>query len=193
MIDHLKFWCLPFLFFLNLADANLHVSGSGIAFAGIHGRFDLTPADQFILDPRVSEIPDLKMGPFVRLENGAILTVEDTKCLISSDEAKTWTEYEMFNQPGKYKISRERALLKTNNGTVILAFMNLEARKNWNWNEEISDSPGAILPTCTIRSLDGGKTWQNFQTLHTEHTGAIRDMIETKNGNVIFPIYDDAA
>ena len=150
---------------------------------------DVTVNDEFILHEQVKEIPGLKMGPFVRLENGDILTVsvDDTKSLISSDEGKTWKEYEMSDQLGKFKISDERALLKTKNGTIILAFMNLAARRNWNWNKEISDSPGAILPTCTIRSFDGGKTWENFQTLHTEHTGAIRDMIETKNGNVIFP------
>ncbi|NND32552.1 MAG: exo-alpha-sialidase [Saprospiraceae bacterium] len=155
-----------------------------------HGvRMETPLQDEFILHEKVTEIPGLKMGPFIRLENGDILTVtvDDTQSLISSDEGKTWQEYEIFNQPEKYKISDERALLKTKNGTIILAFMNLAARRNWNWNKEISDSPGAILPTCTVRSLDGGKTWQNFQTLHTEHTGAIRDMIETKNGNVIFP------
>ena len=152
-------------------------------------KLDGTFQDQFVLHEYVTEIPGLKMGPFVRLENGDILTVgvDNTKSLISSDEGKNWREYEMSDEPGKFKISDERALLRTKNGTIILAFMNLAARRNWNWNKEISDSPGAILPTCTIRSLDGGKTWQNFQTLHTEHTGAIRDMIETKNGNVIFP------
>ena len=184
-----KTWCLPLLFICNALGAKVYFPVPEISMAIRHDSFDLKPADQFILHPKVSEIHGLKMGPFVRLDNGDILTVsvDDTKCQISSDEGKTWNEYEMFNQPGKYKISDERALLKTKNGTVILAFMNLEARRNWNWNKEISDSPGAILPTCTIRSLDGGKTWQNFQTLHTEHTGAIRDMIETKNGNIIFP------
>jgi len=143
--------------------------------------------DQFILHEKVVPIKGLKMGPFVRLDEGTILTVEDTKSLITTDEGKTWSEYEMFDHPEKYKISQERALLKTESGTIILAFMNLPDRRNWNWNEEISDSPGAILPTCTVRSLDGGRTWQDFQRLHKEHTGAIRDMIETKNGNVVFP------
>lgn len=83
-------------------------------------------------------------------------------------------------------ISDERAILSTSNGVIVLAFMNLKERANWDWQEEISDSPGARLPTYTVRSLDGGKTWQDVQKLHNEWTGAIRDMIETENGNIVF-------
>src|SRR5690606_13340853 len=32
----------------------------------------------------------------------------------------------------------------------------------------------------------GGRTWEKPQKLHNEWTGAVRDMIETRNGNVIF-------
>ena len=135
---------------------------------------------------KAEEIKDLKMGPFTRLKDGSVLTVEDTKSLISKDEGKTWEAYEIFEQPDNFTISDERAVLQTRNGVVIIAFMNLKERANWNWQESISDSPGAILPTYTARSLDGGKTWQNVQKLHNEHTGAIRDMIETRSGNVIF-------
>lgn len=131
-------------------------------------------------------MPGMRMGPFVRLDNGHLLTIDTSNAFISSDEGKTWMSYPIFEDPGKYTISNERALLKTQNGVIILAFMNLKARRNWNWQAEISDSPGAILPTCTVRSLDGGKTWQDVQKLHNEHTGAIRDMIETRNGNVVF-------
>src|SRR5690606_23717779 len=101
----------------------------------------------------VEELKGLKMGPFVKLGNGDILTIENTKCLISSDKGKTWVSNEMFDEPDKYTISDERAILKTSNGTIILAFMNIKERRNWNWQAEISDSPGAILPTYAIRSL----------------------------------------
>lgn len=134
----------------------------------------------------VDEIEGLMMGPFVKLDNGNILTVDGTDCIISSDNGKTWARRPVFEHPEKFLISDERALLRTNNGVIILAFMNLKERANWNWQEAISDSPGARLPTYTVRSLDGGITWQDVQKLHNEWTGAIRDMIETENGNVVF-------
>lgn len=157
--------------------------GNAQTVNGIRGK--VTSTGTWIPE-NVEELKGLKMGPFVKLGNGDILTIENTKCLISSDQGKTWVSNEMFDEPDKYTISDERAILKTSNGTIILAFMNIKERRNWNWQAEISDSPGAILPTYAIRSLDGGKTWQDVQKLHQEHAGAVRDMIETRSGNVIF-------
>ena len=140
----------------------------------------------FWIPDQVKEITGLKMGPFVRLADGGILTVDDTKSFISKDEGKTWTGYPIFSQPNKFSIRPERALIRTRSGAIILAFANDKETANWNWKKEISDSPGAILPTYAVRSLDGGKTWQDVQKLHDDWTGAIRDIIETKDGNVVF-------
>lgn len=133
----------------------------------------------------VEEIVGLKMGPFIRLDDGSILTVDDTKSLISQDEGKTWEEHEIFEDPSKFRISNERGLLQTSNGIVTLAFMNL-AERHFPWEKEILDAPGARLPTYTARSLDGGKTWRDVQKIHNDYTGAIRTMMETQNGSVVF-------
>jgi hypothetical protein len=133
----------------------------------------------------VFEIIGLKTGPFIRLTDGSILTAEGTKCLISNDEGYSWTSYNVFPETGKYTIS-ERALIQTKQGIIILAFYNTSELSNWNWQTTIHDSPGAILPTYAVRSLDGGKTWQDLQKLHDEWTGSIRDIIETNDGSIVF-------
>jgi len=133
-----------------------------------------------------SEMKGQVLGPFVRNKEGDIVAIDGGKSLISKDEGKTWQKYELFDKPEKYNISGERALLTTRSGVIIFAFLNLAERANWNWDPETSDSPGATLPTYTMRSLDGGKTWKDIQKRHDDHTGAIRTMIETKKGNVIF-------
>jgi sialidase-1 len=132
------------------------------------------------------EMKGMILGPFARNSDGHIVAIDGNKCAISKDEGKTWNRYELFEDPSKFDISGERALLKTRNGVLIFAFLNLKERGNWNWQADISDSPGATLPTYAIRSVDGGKTWTDVQKLHNEHTGAIRSMIETRNGNIIF-------
>lgn len=132
------------------------------------------------------------MGPFVRLKDGSIVTVEGsrremgTKSLISKDEGKTWEEYPIFDDPDNFAIRPERALIRTRSGIVILAFTNNKEKSDFNWDEEILDVPDAVLPTCVVRSLDGGKTWEDPQKLHNAWTGAVRDMIQTREGNVIF-------
>jgi hypothetical protein len=135
---------------------------------------------------RAEDMPGLKMGPFVRLKNGGILTVDDGSSYISCDEAMTWTEYPVFAEPDRYQISSIRALVCTRSGTVVLAFINVKEIANWNWKPDISDSPGAVAPTYAVRSTDGGKNWRDLQKLHDDWTGDIRDMIETRDGNVVF-------
>lgn len=144
------------------------------------------------LHEKAEEMPDLVMGPFTRLQSGEILTIDGsreisgTSCLISNDEGKTWSKHKIFKSSDKYLIRPERAVIQTRDGTVILAFANEKEKANWNWQKEIHDSPGAILPTYAVRSTDGGKTWEKPKKLHDEWTGAIRDIIQTRNGTVIF-------
>lgn len=125
-------------------------------------------------------------GPFIRLQDGGILTVNETKSFISRDEGKTWEERQIFSKPEAFKISGERVLLQTKTGVVIMAFMNMKEATRLQWNKEISDFPEAILPTYVARSLDGGKTWQEAKKLHNTWTGAVRTIIETRNGNIVF-------
>lgn len=129
---------------------------------------------------------ELPMGPFIRLKSGEILTVDETSALISKDEGKTWESHAIFPAGQDFAIRRERVLLETRDGAIILAFMN-DKERVWKWNKETSDADeGVKLPTYVVRSLDGGKTWQNLQKLHDEWTGAIRDIIQTKNGTIVF-------
>lgn len=142
--------------------------------------------DEFSLHENVRKLEGLKMGPFIRLDNGNILTVGKHECFVSRDEGKNWESFNIFSNKDVFLIRPERALINTKNGTVILAFANDKEKANWNWQEDIHDSPGAILPTYAVRSSDGGRTWEKPQKLHNEWTGAIRDIIQTKNGSVVF-------
>lgn len=125
-------------------------------------------------------------GPFIRLKDGSILAVDEQNSLLSKDEGKTWTEHKIFPNPDAFKISGERVLLETKSGVIILAFMNMKEATKLQWNKETSDFPEANLPTYVARSLDGGKTWQDIKKLHNTWTGAVRTIIETRNGNIVF-------
>jgi hypothetical protein len=139
------------------------------------------------LAPGVDEVPGMPMGPFVRTGDGSILTVDTaTSAVISRDEGKTWESRPIFSETEKYAIRPERALLRTRGGTVILAFANDKEKANWNWDKRISDSPDARLPTYAVRSPDDGQTWETPRKLHDDWTGAIRDMIQTRDGTVVF-------
>lgn len=122
-------------------------------------------------------------GPYIKLKNGSIFTVRGNKAHLSNDGGKTWEQHPMLDTE-KYSLSSP-VYVESKKGTIIVAFMNTRERV-WGWNKEIHDAPDAKLPTYTVRSKDGGKTWIDVQKLHDDWTGAIREMIETKKGNIVF-------
>jgi sialidase-1 len=142
--------------------------------------------DELWLDARVRPLPTDKLGPFVRTTSGELLAIDSTASFVSADEGKTWsTRRPLFSEQQNIKVSNERAMFRTRTGVIIAAFMNL-AERHWTWSDELGDAPGARLPTYVMRSLDDGKTWQDIQKLHEDWSGAVRDMIQTKDGRVIF-------
>lgn len=137
-------------------------------------------------DARFQPLPTDKQGPFVRTSDGEVLAIDATSSYVSRDGGKTWSEPRpLFSAKQNIRVSNERALFRTRDGAVIAAFMNLAERK-WTWSNKLGDAPAAKLPTYAMRSLDDGKTWQDVQKLHDNWTGAVRDMIQTKDGRVIF-------
>lgn len=67
----------------------------------------------------VDEIEGLKMGPFVKLDNGNILSVDGTDCIISSDNGKTWENI----RPTDIEASSAPAMLKRlQSGRLVLVW-----------------------------------------------------------------------
>lgn len=138
------------------------------------------------LHPKCEKLPTNTLGPFVRLGDGTLFAVDETQGLVSRDNGKTWGAASSFAIAPNVKASGERALIRTRDGVIILAFLNA-GDMVWKWNEAKKDAdPGTRLPTCAVRSLDEGKTWQDLQVLHEEWSGCIRNMIQTRSGRVIF-------
>lgn len=131
----------------------------------------------------VEETRSFRGVSHVRLINGNIFTVSGSHAYVSSDEGKTWMARSIVDAD-KYGISSAECI-QTSDDVIIVAFMNTKER-NWTWNNNLFDAPGATLPTYVVRSTDGGQTWLEPQKLHDDWTGAIRSIIETKKGTVIF-------
>ena len=139
------------------------------------------------LDPRLSVLPSDKLGPFAHTSDGEVIAIDSDATFISGDGGTTWSDPRPLKgalEKG-IKVSRERALLRTKGGSLIAAFMNLNERK-WTWSNKLFDAPGARLPTWVMRSEDDGATWTHVQKLHQNWSGAVRDMIQTGSGRIIF-------
>lgn len=144
------------------------------------------PPSDISLHPNVRWKGTLPAGPFVHVDASTVLTVEGTETLVSRDQGATWSAQPLFTEPEKYLARVERALIRTRENTLVLAFLN-DRERVWSWDKQLGE-PGAEvrLPTYVTRSLDGGKSWQTPQKLHDDWSGAIRNMIQTDDGTLVF-------
>jgi sialidase-1 len=152
------------------------------ACAGLHG------ADAPQLHPRGMMLPTSQQGPFVTAADGNVLCVDAQNALRSSDEGTTWSASPLFADPKKYRVSSERALLRTSKGVIIAGWMNmaeLKAPKPWNWGAKDANWRDYILPTYVCRSTDDGKTWEAPVKLSDPWCGCIHSLIETKSGRLV--------
>ncbi|MCA9017933.1 MAG: exo-alpha-sialidase, partial [Planctomycetaceae bacterium] len=136
--------------------------------------------------PQTQKLPHQHLGPFLKLSEDSLLAPDAKQTLISQDAGKTWKPKPLYANPDQFQTSQERAIIKTQKGTVILAFMNL-AEKKFHWDDK-KGGPQAdcYLPAYIVRSTDGGQTWLPPQIIQ-DHSwcGAIRSMIQTKSGRII--------
>lgn len=146
----------------------------------------ISSAAELELHPKLRPLPFKLLGPFAFTSEGQILAIDSKTTYVSEDQGKTWSKPRpIFADTADTTVSDERAVLRTKDGTLIAAFMNLNER-NWTWQDELHDAPDARLPTYVMRSTDDGKTWGHIRKLHDEWSGCVRDMIQTKDGRIIF-------
>ncbi|NUQ63294.1 MAG: exo-alpha-sialidase [Pirellulales bacterium] len=124
-------------------------------------------------------------GPLVRLGDGRLLVISGGRAFASPDEGKTWEEQSsLLKDAGQYAAAVGRSALRTKKGTILVPFMNTKKEK-WTWTVEQTDAPGAVLPTCVVRSTDEGKTWLEPQTLHDDWTGDLSAILQTRSGRIV--------
>ncbi|WP_395742307.1 exo-alpha-sialidase [Prosthecobacter sp.] len=148
----------------------------------------LFAADSPTLHPKAAALPFTHQGPFVTTADGGVLCMDAKNALRSRDEGRTWSEAPLFAEPAKFTVSNERALLRTREGVIISAWMNLaekKAPKRWHWGETDVDWHDFVLPTYSCRSADDGKTWETPVKLSDPWCGCIHSMIQMKSGRIV--------
>ncbi len=148
----------------------------------------LSHADDPQLYPRGSSLPFAHQGPFVTTADGGVLCIDSRTALRSRDEGLTWSSSPLFSDPENFKVSNERALLRTREGVVISAWMNGVERRQpegWKWGEKEVSWKDFVLPTYTARSTDDGLTWETPVLLSIPWCGCIHSMIQMKSGRIV--------
>lgn len=144
----------------------------------------LTARAEIILQERVTPLPFMHPGPFVRTADGAIWGMDTRGALVSKDEGRTWNPRTIFDS-GRFEPSGERALLRTAEGVILYAFLNRkELRFNWD-DQRGGPQEDCRLPVYLSRSADDGATWAPPVLLQEGWCGAVRQMIRLRSGRVV--------
>jgi len=136
--------------------------------------------------PAARPMPTDKLGPFIRLADRGILTVDKSSAFISHDEGISWSQpIAMFPAETPALLSEERSVLLTRGGTIVVTYADQATRSQQNWNSKVKDFvPEVRNDLWSVRSTDGGKTWRDVQLVQSGY-GLTRDMIQAGNGNLV--------
>jgi lysophospholipase L1-like esterase len=141
-----------------------------------------------VLHPSGQRLPLSHQGPFVATRDGALLCLETKTSVRSTDGGQTWEATPLFPEGAKDRVSDERALLRTREGVIVGAYMNLAERRSpegWRWGEKGVDWRQFVLPTYTIRSTDDGKTWETPVKLSDPWCGCVHSLIQLSTGRLV--------
>ena len=98
-------------------------------WAGVAG----AQAGPLVLHPQASPLPTAQQGPFVTTGDGGLLCIDSQNAWRSQDGGETWASSPIFSEPERFTVSNERALLRTRDGVVVAAWMNLKERAAPAW------------------------------------------------------------
>ena len=142
--------------------------------------------------PKTTALSVTQRGPFVQFPDGRYMTIGDNQVMVSYDRGQTWTETTpmVFDEDGAPSqggpgIPAPRGhLLLTRAGTLVYVWMD---DRVLNWDDETGE-PGSDAhgDQWAIRSVDGGKTWEDRQRLYEGVCGHPPiNIIETANGRIV--------
>ncbi len=123
-------------------------------------------------------------GPFVRNEQGEIVCIKATQALISKDDGQSWDSAPLFSSDG-FEAHDSHSLCVTELGVIVLGFLNL-ADYHFNWRRKANKpTQNTQIVLWSVRSLDGGYTWEAPVLVSKGYCGATTTMVQLGSGELV--------
>ena len=140
-------------------------------------------------EPRCAALPADRLGPFVRLADGRLLTFGDNATFTSADEGASWSEARtIYAGKGAGRPAEGGLALKTADGVIVYVYMDM-ANLRWSWDEARKEAGrDARLDVWVIRSRNDGRSWTGRRRVFKGYCGALINMIQTRTGELVVPV-----
>lgn len=156
------------------------------AYPDIQLDFKLAPkteADVYLNDG-VQPLEIEQTGPFVRNRQGDLVCIDTRHALISKDEGKSWRPVSLFDSDD-FEVQDTQSLCVTESGVIVLGFLNM-AKVHFNWHRKTNKpTKNTFLALWTVRSLDGGYSWEAPVCVSEGYCGATTTMIQLDSGELV--------
>lgn len=162
------------------------MKGDMHAYPDIQLDFKLAPKTDatVFLNPKVEPLSMEQTGPFVRNAKGELVCIEGRQAFISADEGETWQAVPLFSQEG-FDVQDTHSLCTTQSGVLVLGFLNM-GKVHFNWvNKTNKPTKNTFLALWTVRSLDGGHSWEAPVCVQTGYCGATTTLIQLSSGELL--------
>jgi hypothetical protein len=137
------------------------------------------------INPLCEKIDIDGKGPFVKIKEDVIMTVESKGVKVSNDDGKTWSNPIFICEGISDKEPASKYLLLTKKGTLILLYLNFKTYK-FSWDEENKEPKEECkLELWAIRSLDMGKTWMDNQMILDGYNANFFSFFQTDSGRIV--------
>ena len=148
---------------------------------------DTPPVINSWVHPIASELPTTLKRSLLVMQDGSLLGVDADGIAYSHDDGVTWSETlpAAFGQDPAEPASCY--VLEPAPRTLVMVFLVLKSeRRKFGWDEAAGEPvDGCCLELQSIRSLDGGRTWQDRQTLLDGCNANFFGFIQTKTGRLV--------
>ena len=139
--------------------------------------------------PLCKSLPITCDGPFVELEDGSLMTVDDGGVRESKDNGRTWSEkrpvHDGIDGLQEGLAPATASVLRTTNGALVIVYLDATTF-NFSWNNETNQPrDGCRLEVWAIRSLDGGKTWIDRQRILEGYNPNFFGFIQIDSGRLV--------
>lgn len=138
-----------------------------------------------LLHPKALPLPTTLLGPFAKRADGGIVAADDSRVFVNKDGGKSWEPRTLFSDTKRFECRGERTLLRTREGVLVLAFLNMkEMVLRWD-QKKGGPQPACRIPVYVTRSTDDGESWEEPRKVQDGWCGALRTMLQLRSGRLV--------